>query len=105
VDRLLRYLEQRRLEARHRLEDLTRRRAAAPRSDRAGARETLRTEAAAAGNELARLNLLSSITAALLRDPPARARPVNAARVGRRPIRGGQVGSPNTHPSVSHQDA
>lgn len=105
LDQLLRYIEQRRREARHRLEDVTRRRAAVPRSDRAWAHEPLRTQAAEAGNELARLNLLASLTAALLRDPPARPRPVGGPRRSRLAARGGRIASPDTHPSVSRQDA
>jgi hypothetical protein len=91
LDQLLRHIEHRRREARHRLEDLTRRRASVPRSDRAWAHETLRTEANEAGNELARLNVLASLTAALLRDQSARERPLPGPRVRRRPARGDQA--------------
>jgi hypothetical protein len=105
LEQLLRYIEQRRREARHRLEDLTRRRAAVPRSDRAWAHETLRAEAAEAGNELARLNLLASLTATLLRDPASRAWPINRASSRRRPALGRQVASASTQPSLLQQDA
>jgi hypothetical protein len=67
LDELIPAIERRRRDAQGRLEELARRRASMSPIERVVAHEALRTEALAIRNELARLNLVASLTTKLLR--------------------------------------
>jgi hypothetical protein len=88
LDQLVPAIERCRREAQRRLEELARRRVAVTPVERAAENDALRAEAVAIRNELARLDLVSSLARKLLQPVPAHA----TARVSTRDSRGN--GSP-----------
>jgi hypothetical protein len=74
LDQLVPAIERCRREAQRRLDELARRRVAMTPVERAAENDTLRTEAVAIRNELARVDLVCSLATRLLRPLPAHAR-------------------------------
>lgn len=74
LDQLVPAIERYRREAHRRLEELARRRVAITPVERAAENDALRAEAVAIRNELARLDLVSSLATKLLQPLPAHAR-------------------------------
>jgi hypothetical protein len=86
LDQLLPPIERRRRAAHRRLEALARRRVAMSAFERALEGEPLRAEVVQIRAELARLNLVASLTSRILRPLPVRGQPGAAAPPSRNPL-------------------